>query len=321
MRQFSRRPARQYAAIPNAAMRDSRISIEARGLLALMMTYSDSWVFAVDHLRTVTGVGRDKLRNMLRELGEAGYLLREAMANEDGRFDGSRWIIVDDPTEAGRFGSGEGSPEQDVPDTAKTPENPRPPENPAVGVTDPLKIRPPENPTAGESAPIRKPKDKKTKSKNPLTPADAGEGVREWGDSFQEFWGAYPDPVEREAAWREYQLVLEAGEITPEALTETARQYAKSRHVEKGYGKKPANWLASGAWREEWEVGRKAKADAQLVAGVDVDALARQFAPAVLAGRSYAAAAIKPDVARRMVALGLVTGDQLRRVGVAVRMD
>ncbi|MTH62144.1 hypothetical protein [Paracoccus litorisediminis] len=311
-------------------LRDVGISIEARGLLALMMTYSDEWVFSVTHLRDLCGVGRDKMRKMTRELSEAGYLVRVTVADESGYLGGSRWDIVDDPFEPGSRASGDGSPDQDIGDGpdgdggSESPKNTgsdRPPDNQGIGATEGLKNRPPENPTVGESGAIRKPSLKKTNLKNPLTPAKAGDGGVVWWDSFLEFWGAYPDPVERDAAWREYQLVLEAGEITPEGLLEAARSYAKSRHVEKGYGKKPANWLSSGAWREEWEVGRKAKADEQLKAGVDYAALAVQWVPVVKAGRSYAAGGIRPDVAHYMLDRGLVTEAELRRVGVTVRLQ
>lgn len=76
MRERSSRPGRLYAAVPNDAMRDKRLSIEARGLLALLMTYSDEWVFIKEHLQEIAGIGRDKFERVMGELISEGYVER-----------------------------------------------------------------------------------------------------------------------------------------------------------------------------------------------------------------------------------------------------
>lgn len=136
MRHRTTRPDRKYAAIPNEAMRDERLSIEARGLLALLMTYSDDWVFRRDHLMTVAGIGRDKFQNLMRELTEAGYVRRVSVRGEGGKLSGSQWQINDEPD--------------------------RGPESQAVGSTEGLKNRPPVTPAAGKSGPLRRSTGKKT---------------------------------------------------------------------------------------------------------------------------------------------------------------
>ncbi|AYF00434.1 hypothetical protein PY32053_00759 [Paracoccus yeei] len=314
MRQRSRRQGRAYAAIPNAAMRDERISIEARGLLALLMTYADDWTFVVDHLQQVAGCGRDKMRGMLKELEAAGYVIRQVLRGEGGHLAGTEWMIVDDPA-AAAHGVVSDVETQDAGEQGKNGSVHRPPENPSIGATDPLKNRPPVEPTAGKSVPIRKPKDKNTnlkKSPNPLP----GSGDDGWADYFDRFWEAFPDPVERDAARKAFDGVLEAGEIGPEDLIEVATAYARSRHVERGYGMKPANWLARGSWRDEWEASKAAKAAAPPT--VDMDAVAQRWVEPVKAGRTYAASSIKPAVARHMLSLGLVTETELRRAGVTL---
>lgn len=164
MRQRSRRQGRAYAAIPNAAMRDERISIEARGLLALLMTYADDWTFVVDHLQQVAGCGRDKMRGMLKELEAAGYVIRQVLRGEGGHLAGTEWMIVDDPAAAAHGVVRDEEP-QDAGEQDRSGAVHRPPENPSIGATDPLKNRPPVEPTAGKSAPIRRTTGKNTKSK------------------------------------------------------------------------------------------------------------------------------------------------------------
>jgi hypothetical protein len=328
-------------------MRDKSLSIAARGLLALLMTYSDDWMFIVPKLQEVCGVGRDKMRSMLSELEDAGYLVREAVRGECGRLDGSTWVILDDPDGASFSGQRNGSPQDDVPEVDH-----RPPENPAVGATDPLKNRPPVKPTAGKSVPIRRPTYKKTNTKNPPAPPagepagfgvgcetefDLGDDVpclksghgTETGpvtqpclknaqscDQFDRFWGAYPEPVERDAARKAFAAVLADGEISAEQLVVAAQRYARSRHVEKGYAMKPANWLSRGSWREEWEAGRAAKSEAS-VGKVDLDALADRWVTPIKSGQTWVASAVSASLARHMLGKGLVSEAELRRVGVA----
>lgn len=71
--------------------------MEARGFLALLMSYSDNWEFRKAHLIGVSGLGETRWRRVLRELQVAGYLRLEHLRSEGGRMDGTNWVIVDEP--------------------------------------------------------------------------------------------------------------------------------------------------------------------------------------------------------------------------------
>lgn len=133
-------------------------------------------------------------------------------------------------------------------------------------------------------------------------------------DDFDAFWSAYPDPVEREAAKRAFAKLIQSGEVKASDLVDAAKAYARSRHVERGYGKKPANWLSSGAWREEWEAGRAAQDESR---EVDYPALAQRWRGPIKAGATYAASAVSQRLARFMLGEGMVTEADLRRCGVS----
>lgn len=204
MRSRSTRPDRRYAAIPNAAMRDTALSIEARGLLALMMTHSDEWRFSVAQLRRDCCVGRDKIKAMLAELEARGYLRRIILRNARGQLEGSEWIIFDECGDGAASTSSGGSASDADQDGVVCSDN-RPPENPAIGgdVTDSLKNRPPVQPSAGESGPIRRPRVKKTKEKPPSPPDDPAARA-----SLEDIARSWVDPVR---AGRQYC----AGSIRP----------------------------------------------------------------------------------------------------------
>lgn len=103
MRERSSRPSRQYAAIPNQAMRDTRISIEARGLLAMLMTYADDWQFHKAHLMSISGLKDGKFSKVMKELRDAGYVEMISHRNEKGHLEGRTWVIRDEaPTETAK---------------------------------------------------------------------------------------------------------------------------------------------------------------------------------------------------------------------------
>lgn len=176
MREKMQRTGRAYAAIPNAALRDVEISMEARGLLALLMTYSDDWVFRKGHLLEITGWGRDKFEKHMGELRSAQYVELVQDRDTTGRVLGSTWIIRD----AGNRG----------------------PENQCVGETtealnfsdtEALKNQHPVKPAPGKSAPIRRTILKENQEEETQGFFDkVQEAEKPKDDGFNDFWEAYP---------------------------------------------------------------------------------------------------------------------------------
>ena len=205
MRHHSNRPDRQYAAIPNAAMRDEHLSIGARGLLALLMTYADNWTFRRDHLMQVVGVGKDKFGRLMSELIEAGYVSHDYLHDERGRMTGRTWVINDQPGST-------------VVRKKPTTDNTVVREN-----------RRPENPSSGESAPIRKPRHKKTNGK--VT-------TNQPTDEFSEKWR----PDSELTAWARAQGFT-SEEIEAERLKWIDHWHAKGKRPVHPVGQSFKGWL------------------------------------------------------------------------------
>jgi hypothetical protein len=87
----------QFAQIPNAWLRDSRLSLKAIGLLAQIMTHVPGWNMSINSLSNRNNAGRDQIRTAISELEEFGYLTRE-QSREDGRFAETIWR-TSDPTD------------------------------------------------------------------------------------------------------------------------------------------------------------------------------------------------------------------------------
>lgn len=56
------------------AAQDTRLSLESRGLFALMLSLPEDWEYTVSGLAVKAGCGREKVRRLLKELQTVGYL-------------------------------------------------------------------------------------------------------------------------------------------------------------------------------------------------------------------------------------------------------
>lgn len=89
-----------YVQIPNAWLRDARLSRRARGLLAELMTHRAGWHITVASLQKTGPEGRDAIRGAVLELAECGYLQRRQTQGAGGRFNEIEYEISD-PTVVG----------------------------------------------------------------------------------------------------------------------------------------------------------------------------------------------------------------------------
>lgn len=89
-----------YYSMPRGAAQDERLTLEARGLLALMLSLPENWDYTVSGLAVKAACGRDRMRRMLRELEAVGYLVREQSHDSEGKFDGNVYVLQDEPPDA-----------------------------------------------------------------------------------------------------------------------------------------------------------------------------------------------------------------------------
>lgn len=86
-----------FCQISNAVLRDTRLSYCARGILAMVMTHSDSWNTSTKWLRDNTkSEGKTAIANAIRELKECGYLVITPHSKA-GRLCGYVWTWSDAP--------------------------------------------------------------------------------------------------------------------------------------------------------------------------------------------------------------------------------
>lgn len=75
-----------WTSVPNAMLRDKRLSFRARGALAWMLSHEDGYLVGTAQLHAHANEGREAIRTVLRELAAAGYLRQSRAQDEDGRW-------------------------------------------------------------------------------------------------------------------------------------------------------------------------------------------------------------------------------------------
>lgn len=125
---------------------------------------------------------------------------------------------------------------------------------------------------------------------------------------FDQFCRAHPKASERDAVYRAWCDAVEDG-ANPARLVVLAQRYGASPEAQRGYAKKAQNWLRDGAWREEVKYPARS-------APASIDDRAKFWAERINAGKFVAASSFGADVATRMMELALVTGEQLRAMGI-----
>jgi hypothetical protein len=75
-----------WVAIPNATVRDVRLSLTAIGLLCHLLSHEPGWRVSADQVGRTFGMGRDRARNAMLELIEHGYASRTRTQDPAGRW-------------------------------------------------------------------------------------------------------------------------------------------------------------------------------------------------------------------------------------------
>ena len=107
---------KDYTVMRNRHLRDRNLILKARGLLSLMLSMPDDWVFSVHGLKVYCREGSDSIRNAIRELEEQGYLRRIQKRSGLGCFTELEWEIHEIPGEAEAENPGMGNPDEEKPD-------------------------------------------------------------------------------------------------------------------------------------------------------------------------------------------------------------
>ncbi|UQN10729.1 hypothetical protein [Deinococcus sp. QL22] len=92
-----RKKTKCFTQIDNAALRNPKLSLKAKGLLAVMMSCPEEWQFYMDWLQSQSMDGRESHQTAMKELEAHGYVLREKVQGKGGKFSGWEYVVDDEP--------------------------------------------------------------------------------------------------------------------------------------------------------------------------------------------------------------------------------
>ena len=213
-----------FTVLPNSTLRDNRLSLKTRAILAIMVSMPDDWDYTVSGLATICGVGKDAVRTSLRELEACGYLIRKQRHNEDGHFSRNEYIVTNEPTDDGD------TPLSDAPSTA-----------------EPLTDNPTQQNKDCTNTPYSPPKG------DGQAPVQKGSKQEpDWG-LFEQFWAAYPRKQNKERARRAWKKLNPDVALcqTMSAALERDKRSEQWRRDGGEFIPHPSTWLNNRRWEDE----------------------------------------------------------------------
>ena len=88
---------RDYTVIANHHLRNTALSLKAKGLLSLMLSLPEDWDYTTKGLARICRDGVDSICATVRELEDAGYIIRERVRNANGRLGSIEYTILEQP--------------------------------------------------------------------------------------------------------------------------------------------------------------------------------------------------------------------------------
>ena len=117
---------RDYTIMCNHHLKDTGLSLKAKGLLTIMLSLPETWNYTTRGLAAICKEGVDAISSAIRELEQAGYVVRRQLRDSRGRITDTEYVIYERP-----IGPDTPPPEPEGPDMP-----PPPPENPYVAGPD-----------------------------------------------------------------------------------------------------------------------------------------------------------------------------------------
>jgi hypothetical protein len=208
------RPDSGFLIVRNEVIRDDRLSLKARGLLLLILSYPDNWKTDSDTLAAACKEGRTAILSALKELREVGYMRQTKTRDDKGQITTHTYIY-------------------DYPESENLTPVPTRGNSASPLVAPEAGFPTSDNPTPKEEL--------EKKTRRTTTTSDL---------VFEAFYRAYPRHVGKGQAQRAWKNAIKKAE--PNMITEAARLFAVSVvGKDPQYVAHPATWLNGERWADE----------------------------------------------------------------------
>lgn len=229
-----------FSIVSNAIIRDTNLSLKARGLFILMLSLPERWEFSVRGLSKIAGEGVDAIRSGLKELEKQGYLLRERERKADGRLGDMEYTLYEEPQRPAQEET-----KQEVPTES-----------------EPIQ----ENPMQEEPRQINKEYNKvltkeRTERENSAReqttfPAQVNQSLNVVEQDlqdlyFDQFWNSYPRKVNKALAKVEWRKLPPDSVLYSKILGAVERYKCTRQWQDTSYIPYPANFLQDERWEDD----------------------------------------------------------------------
>lgn len=106
---------RGYTVMSNFHLKDTSLTLKAKGLLSMMLSLPDEWNYTTRGLAAICKEGVDSIGSTLRELEKQGYIIRNQLRDSKGRISDTEYIIYEHP----QHNPDATEPNTDIPHTEK----------------------------------------------------------------------------------------------------------------------------------------------------------------------------------------------------------
>ena len=124
---------RDYTVMSNHHLKDTALSLKAKGLLSMFLSFPDDWNYSTRGLAAICKEGVEAIGNTIKELEKAGYIVRRKLRGSNGRITDTEYVIYEQPQEPP-------APDADEPDT--TPPGTAQPDTGKPDMVDPDAVGP-----------------------------------------------------------------------------------------------------------------------------------------------------------------------------------
>ena len=86
-----------YTVMSNHHLRNKELSLKAKGLMSQMLSLPENWDFTLAGLAHINREKIDAIREAIKELERAGYIVRSRKRDEKGRLQSADYVIYEQP--------------------------------------------------------------------------------------------------------------------------------------------------------------------------------------------------------------------------------
>lgn len=87
--------SKDYTVMSNYHLRDKALSLKAKGLLSQMLSLPEDWDYTMKGLSAINRESIDAIRQAVKELEQAGYIIRSRNRDKGGCLQGSDYVIYE----------------------------------------------------------------------------------------------------------------------------------------------------------------------------------------------------------------------------------